>query len=202
MTVTIRTELRFPVGGGSYFVVTGADIEAGAATLVAMAASETRTLLTPPSKRQLQEWLAGLQSVCAAREDDLAKGALALANYVDGLRQFPTDVVKDVLSKWRTRPGNGPNWWPTLRELTDECERAAQPRRAMLHALESWSPGAATIRQMEDEADGWLRDAYRADEDMLRTRKSDPDASSKFAEFAVHARAEYKRLIVEAREAE
>ncbi|HKL70864.1 hypothetical protein, partial [Salibaculum sp.] len=63
----------------------------------------------------------------AARDEDLAE--LQLAAYLENLRAYPGDLVREVLRGWRG------TFWPSWGELADELDKATAPRRVWLNAL-------------------------------------------------------------------
>lgn len=63
--------------------------------------------------------------------------------------------------------------------------------------LEARPEGASRLRLLvepDDSERGWILDAYKANEEMLRSRRSDPDRASELAEFIAHAKAEAAKL--------
>ncbi len=138
VTVSPRTELRFPVVGGYHRVVTGCGVELPTPESAGLALTKVEQALTPATSEQAEGWLVMLQASTAHRTDDKAAGAVAYAVYASELRRWPADVAKAVcegLARGLGRPP-GPNWFPTLAEIIQECERLSAPRRAMRDALE------------------------------------------------------------------
>lgn len=142
VTATLRTEWRFPQSGGSYPVVTGCAFKVDDEANIPAAIAKIEQAMTPATLDQCEGWLVMLQAATARRSDTDATAAVQYALYASELRQWPADVAKAAcLSLARGKPGlSGPNWFPTLAELAQECETLAGPRHIMLARLKCWKP--------------------------------------------------------------
>lgn len=151
--------------------------------------------MTPAEPEQVERWVIGLQAATAGgkRSEEGAEAAFDL--FTTALRQYPADVARDACQILAVG-----KWFPTLGEVTAACDRLAGPRRTMLQGLKAWKPKTERER-IEDEADEWLRAAYKADEDKIALRRRDPDAASEAAEFSVIAWAKHRELMSAARQA-
>jgi hypothetical protein len=84
--------------------------------------------LTPPTRDDVEEWLAELSVISPMRADDAGTGALRLEAYVERLCKQPADIVRDVLlvKTWR--------FFPSWFELDGEISTLRRTRDAMLAA--------------------------------------------------------------------
>lgn len=93
----------------------GANLPAAVATVEAS--------LTPPTDRQVVQWLAALRSATKRRNDDDLTLDLMLEIYVPRLLALPADVVKHLCIKHRW------GWFPAIAEMEDAGDTLAAPRR-------------------------------------------------------------------------
>lgn len=129
-----NVNLSFPLTGGYRRTVAGFDIRGITRENRQTALDAVKSAMTRPTHDQVEEWIAGLAAVTAQRvqSDDVSEIALSL--YVGRLRQYPADVVKEVCMTFALRREK-PNWFPTLSEIDEACEKAAQQREQLLKAL-------------------------------------------------------------------
>lgn len=139
VTAVLRTEGRYPPNAPAYRVVVGCDFAMEDPGVIPHARLKIEATMVPPTAEQAEGWLVMLQSVTAHRQDSEPTSAVAYAMYAAELRRWPADIAKSVCFKFaRGRAGQtGPNWFPTLAEIAQECERLAAPRQAMLAGLHS-----------------------------------------------------------------
>jgi hypothetical protein len=139
---TLRVETRFPPEGGFYTVVAGCHFDGMTPDKREAAVAKVRAAMTPPTLEQAENWLVALQAACAPNRRSEANTAVALELYAGALCRYPADVAKQACMELALRhPRAGEtNWFPTLGELDAACQLRAAPRRAMLQALETWSP--------------------------------------------------------------
>lgn len=134
----VRYEGRYPTGPNgeylpSYQVAVGCEVS-GTPEQAQAALADLYNFLTPPPKRQIEEWLAELSVIVAKRADDQFAEALRLEAYSSRLAVYPADVVRTVLRDMTYK------FWPTWDELERNCEALASPRRNMIAALERHKP--------------------------------------------------------------
>lgn len=195
VTVTVETRMMFPENGAPYPVPSGSSVLAKDPDTVSRAVARLEAAMTPAEPDQVERWVVGLQVATAGGKRSEAGTEAAFALYTAALRKYPADVARDACQTLSTG-----KWFPTLGELVGLCDKLAGPRQAMLNALQNWKPQTERER-LEEEADDWLRAAYKADEDALNLKRRDPDAASEAAEFATIARAKYRELSNAARNA-
>ncbi len=138
VTVTLRTELRFPVEGGYYNTPIGYSVRAETAENLPLALTKVERAMMPPTKEQAEGFLVMLQAATAHRAGSDATNAVAYSIYSGELTRWPADVAKTVCENMARGVGRpeGTNWFPTLAEISKECERLSERRRMMLRALE------------------------------------------------------------------
>jgi hypothetical protein len=145
VTAQPRTEWRFPPEGQSYQVVTGYGLDITSHDQIPAALVKVEQAMTPATHEQCETWLVMLQASCAHRADSEVSSAAAYTVYSGELRRWPADIAKTACERLaRGKVGHqGPNWFPTLAELVAELERFAAPRKALLTALQRWTPEPA-----------------------------------------------------------
>lgn len=178
VTATPRTEWRFPVDAPAYPVPVSCDFEVRDRANVPEAIAKIEQAMTPATTDQCEGWLVMLQAATAHRQDSDATSAVTYTLFASELRQWPADVAKKACERLaRGKPGQtGTNWFPTLAELSQDCERLAGPRKVMLASLQRWAPkglphpndrrfGAPTedekklVHRMAEQARAKLREA-------------------------------------------
>lgn len=98
-----------------------------------MARSIIRSALQPAADRTTLVLLAKLSALVAQRADSDAGAEVQLAAYAERLREYPADIVAEVLRDWPNRS----QWWPTWFELRERLEPKLQRRLAMLEDIEA-----------------------------------------------------------------
>lgn len=90
--------------------------------------------LEPATTDQIEGWLAELSVIVARRMDDDMTEELRLYAYTKRLAKYPADVAHEALlgRSWR--------FFPSWHELEEICDKLSARRRAMLNALERYSP--------------------------------------------------------------
>jgi hypothetical protein len=116
--------------------VTGAKLELSAPTDLCAAVGLVREALAPAPMGRIEGWLAELDVLTARRGGSATEAGLLLSAYAGRLRNYPGDIVRDVLAAW---PGK---WFPTWAELQDVLDRAAAPRVVLHRALVARASGA------------------------------------------------------------
>lgn len=202
--VTLRPDLRFPPDGPSYVAGYTPQIRVTAPGAIPALIAELEQLTAPAADERIETWLALLEAGCARRSNDAASAEVTLELYTRTLSRFPADVVLHACSTWRSRPphgqAGGPNWFPTLAELVEACERMAAQRQALIAALRAWRPPTASDLLLE-EADRLQALAAREDELALSRRRSDAAVAAIHFEKARQARRQARALRIQARTA-
>lgn len=126
--------LTYPLTGGYRRTVSSFDVSGITRENRQLAFDAVKSAMTRPTHDQVEEWIAGLAAVTAQRvqSDDVSEIALSL--YVGRLRQYPADVVKETCMAFALRREK-PNWFPTLSEIDEACEKATKQREQLLKAL-------------------------------------------------------------------
>lgn len=129
-----RGRMMFPKSGGYYVQSDGTDIAGLTPENRGEAIAAVEAAMTRPSVEDCEELVASLHAVTARRSEDGAGQALALTLYSSCLSQYPADIAKSVCMSFALRR-QSPNWFPTLSELDEACERATDKRASLLRAL-------------------------------------------------------------------
>lgn len=138
ITCSPRTELRFPVAGGYTNEIVGYRISTSVPVNLPAALDKVRTAMVPATPKDAKGWLVLLQAATVQRNTTDASSAVAYAMYSAELCRWPADVAKAVCDRMARGIGRPPgtNWFPTLAEIIQECERLSHRRREMLKALQ------------------------------------------------------------------
>ena len=99
-----------------------------------LAAQAIKAAITRPTREDCEEWIATLHAVTARRADDASTLELILNVYCGVLARYPADVAKQVCQDFALRREK-PNWFPTLSELDEACERMASERIKLAEAF-------------------------------------------------------------------
>lgn len=91
--------------------------------------------MTPATVQRCEEHVSTLHAVTAHRNDSESSLRLILRLYADCLARFPADVAKAVVERFIYR-SEKPNFFPTLSELKDACDKAAAQRQQLLDSLQ------------------------------------------------------------------
>lgn len=142
-----RSRMMFPTTGGYYARADGFDLVGLDHLNRAEAVAAVEAAMTRPTVEQCEELVASLHAVTARRNDDAEGQMLAMALYAGCLAQYPADIAKAVCMVFAIRKAS-PNWFPTLSEINEACERATAQRASLLHALKT----ARTPRSARQEA--------------------------------------------------
>lgn len=129
-----RTRMFFPPTGGYRSVTEGFDVEGLTNDNRVAAREAVRSAMTQPTHEQVEEWVAGLNAVTQHRTEDNHTAGLALGLYTARLKQYPADVVRDTCMAFAVRR-QSPNWFPSLSEIDEACEKATESRQALLRSL-------------------------------------------------------------------
>lgn len=98
---------------------------------LAQAVKRVENWLEPAPPQLILAELTRVRALTISRDQSTADLELVAAAYADELREYPADVVREVLREWpRTH-----RFWPTLCELVERMEHLVIPRKALLEAL-------------------------------------------------------------------
>lgn len=126
--------MMFPATGGYYTMVEGFDLSGLTTMNRADALDAVEAAMTRPTMDQCEELVASLHAVTARRGDDAEGQSLAMSLYAGCLAQYPADIAKSVCMAFALRKAS-PNWFPTLSEVNDACEKATAQRTALLSSI-------------------------------------------------------------------
>ena len=131
-----QISLTYPVTGGYQRTVTGYSFEGLTESNRSRALDATYSAMTPATVQRCEEHVSTLHAVTAHRNDSENSLRLILRLYADCLARFPADVAKAVVERFIYR-SDKPNFFPTLSELRDACDKAAAQRQQLLASLEN-----------------------------------------------------------------
>ena len=135
-----QISLTYPVTGGYQRSVTGFSFEGLTQTNLSRALEATYSAMTPATVQRCEEHVSTLHAVTAHRNDSENSLRLILRLYADCLARYPADVSKAVVQRFIYR-SDKPNFFPTLSEMKDACDRAAAQRQQLMAAMENKSSG-------------------------------------------------------------
>ena len=130
-----QISLTYPVTGGYQRTVTGYSFEGLTPDNRSRALEATYSAMTPATVQRCEEHVSTLHAVTAHRNDSENSLRLILRLYADCLARFPADVAKAVVERFIYRTDK-PNFFPTLSELKDACDKAAAQRQQLLDSLQ------------------------------------------------------------------
>ena len=90
--------------------------------------------MTPATVERCEELVSTLHAVTAHRQDGENSLRLILRLYSDCLAKYPADVSKAVVERFVYR-SEKPNFFPTLSEIKDACDKAAAQRQQLADSL-------------------------------------------------------------------
>jgi hypothetical protein len=129
-----QVSLTYPTTGGYLRTVTGYSFEGLTDDNRSEALRAVQSAMTPATVERCEEHVSTLHAVTAHRQDSENSLRLILRLYSDCLAKYPADVVKAVVERFMYRPDK-PNFFPTLSELKEQCDRAASQREQLLRSL-------------------------------------------------------------------
>ena len=135
-----QISLTYPTTGGYQRSVTGFSFEGLTQTNLSRALEATYSAMTPATVQRCEEHVSTLHAVTAHRNDSENSLRLILRLYADCLARYPADVSKAVVQRFIYR-SDKPNFFPTLSEMKDACDRAAAQRQQLMAAMENKSSG-------------------------------------------------------------
>lgn len=129
-----QVRLTYPTTGGYRREVTGYSFEGLTEANRSDALRAVQSAMTPATPERCEEYVSTLHAVTAHRQDGENSLRLILRLYSDCLAKFPADVAKAVVDRFIYRTDK-PNFFPTLSELNEACEKAADQRSKLLASL-------------------------------------------------------------------
>ena len=131
--LSVRKETRWktdPVTGQSdmRFVTVGVSLSRSAASSLSDAKRIMGEAMAPANRDMIEGWLGELALLTKHQFRDTVSVRGVVVAYVDRLRAYPGDIVREILTSWRDE------WfpaWPKLKEKLDEMslERSLMARR-------------------------------------------------------------------------
>lgn len=134
--VVAQPEIRltYPTTGGYRREVTGFSFEGLTPEINAAARLHTRQAMTRADIDDCEAWVTTMHAVMAHRGSSATALEVVLTVYANCLRGYPADVAKTVCHDFALRREK-PNWFPTLSELDEACEKATNQRLQLLGSL-------------------------------------------------------------------
>lgn len=131
-----QISLTYPVTGGYQRTVTGYSFEGLTPDNRSRALEAVQSAMTPATVQRCEEHISTLHAVTAHRNDSENSLRLILRLYADCLARYPADVSKAVVERFIYR-SDKPNFFPTLSEMKDACDKAAAQRQQLMAAMEN-----------------------------------------------------------------
>jgi hypothetical protein len=125
VTSHVKTETVFPMIDGEMTFrqrATSLTLNLASSNDLAAALRVAHESMAPAPVEMIEEWLARLSVKTARRKDSAHGDELALSVYTDHLRDYPGDVVREVLSSYRG------TWFPTWGELAERLDELTEVR--------------------------------------------------------------------------
>jgi len=129
-----QVSLTYPVSGGYQRTVTGFSFQGLTEGNRSEALRAVQSAMTPATVERCEELVSTLHAVTAHRNDSDNSLRLILRLYSDCLARYPADVAKAVCERFMYRPDK-PNFFPTLSELKEACDKATDQRGKLLEAV-------------------------------------------------------------------
>lgn len=126
-----EVSLTYPATGGYKRNVTGYSFKGLTDDNRSDAERAIRGAMTPATPEQCEEWVVTLHAMTARRNDDELSQAVILKFYGQALGRYPADVAQATWDYFLRRKDK-PNFFPTLSELEDHCDKLARPRKMMM----------------------------------------------------------------------
>lgn len=105
-------------------------VEGGSVASLDAARAKIEHAMTPPTRDQIEGWLAELSVITARRRDDDMTEALRLGAYASRLNDYPADVVRHalVVHRWK--------FFPPWIEVADVCDAEVARRKNLLAQID------------------------------------------------------------------
>lgn len=129
-----EVRLTYPVTGGYRREVTGYRFAGLTDENREQVRSGVQSAMTPATADQCEGWVSMMHCTMAHKSNTEAALEMVLTLYAARLAEYPADVAKEVCMAFSLRRAK-PNWFPTLSELDEACEKEAQARQALLRSL-------------------------------------------------------------------
>lgn len=137
--VSPEVRLTYPATGGYRRELTGYSFAGLTAVLQHKAVTALESAMTPATQDDCEGWVATMHACMAHRGSSESAVELVLSLYAGMLQKYPADVAKSVCMAFTLRREK-PNWFPTLSELDEACERATEKRAALLSSARAGHP--------------------------------------------------------------
>lgn len=124
----------FPPNGTAYQKISRFDFHGLTPENQDKARQAIQAAMTRPTTDQCQEWVTMLHAATARRAEGDSTLEIILTLYAGCLAQYPADVAKQTCMDFALRREK-PNWFPTLSELDEACEKATNQRKRLLESL-------------------------------------------------------------------
>jgi hypothetical protein len=131
-----QVSLTYPTTGGYLRTVTGYLFEGLTDDNRSEALRAVQSAMTPATVERCEELVSTLHAVTAHRQDSENSLKVILRLYSDCLAKYPADVSKAVVERFIYR-SEKPNFFPTLSEMKDACDKAAAQRQQLMAAMEN-----------------------------------------------------------------
>lgn len=129
-----QVSLTYPVSGGYQRTVTGFSFQGLTENNRSRALEAVQSAMTPATVERCEELVSTLHAVNAHRQDGENSLRLILRLYSDCLARYPADVAKAVVERFIYR-SDKPNFFPTLSEIKEACDKATDQRGKLLAAV-------------------------------------------------------------------
>lgn len=141
-----EVRLTYPAAGGYRRELTGYSFSGITEASRRKAAAALKSAMTPASENDCEGWVATMHACMAHRGSSETAVELVLSLYAGRLQMYPADVAKAVCVGFTLRRDK-PNWFPTLSELDEACEKAAEARTALAESVRQGCPSNPYQRQ-------------------------------------------------------
>lgn len=123
----------FERAGGS-MTVTGAKLNPSTEVDWARCSQTIAELLAPADEESILQWVGCLGALVAKKDKDGEAADIELLAYAQKLREWPGDVVRDVLNRYP----DDHKWWPEWATLRALLAEASAERMALASAYRRW----------------------------------------------------------------
>lgn len=123
-------EWRFPPDKPPYRLIHNV-FARGPRENIPAAYAKVAAAMVPATRDQVEEWLAMLQVATAGGRRSEGSSKLALAVYVNALKDYPADVVKAAAERAMAEE----EWFPPLARLINACKHLSANRKLMLETF-------------------------------------------------------------------
>lgn len=134
-----EVRLTYPTTGGYRRELTGYSFEGLTAVVQHKAVTALESAMTPATQDDCEGWVATMHACMAHRGSSETAVELVLSLYAGLLQKYPADVAKTACMAFTLRREK-PNWFPTLSELDEACEKATERRAALLASARAGRP--------------------------------------------------------------